>query len=58
MTVTAEAEIIEVSGRMLRFRVRRHDEAGLIGEGFHERTIIDETKFMKWVAAKARKLHV
>jgi fluoroacetyl-CoA thioesterase len=58
MTVTAECEVVEVSGRTLRFRVRCLDEAGLIGEGFHERTIVDEAKFMKRMAAKAGKRHV
>ncbi len=58
MTVTAEAEIVAVNGRMLRFRVRCVDETGLIGEGFHERTIIDEAKFMKRLATKARNSNV
>jgi fluoroacetyl-CoA thioesterase len=53
MTVTAEAELVAVNGRTLRFRVRCHDETGLIGEGSHERTIVDEAKFMKRMAAKA-----
>ncbi len=39
-------------------RVRCLDVAGLIGEGFHERTIVDEAKFIKRMAAKAGKRHV
>jgi fluoroacetyl-CoA thioesterase len=58
MTVTAEVEIVAVMGRTLRFRVRCNDESGLIGEGFHERTIIDGAKFLKRVAAKAENRHV
>jgi fluoroacetyl-CoA thioesterase len=53
MTVTAEVEIVAVEGRTLRFRVRCNDESGLIGEGFHERALIDEAKFLKRIAAKA-----
>lgn len=58
MTVTAEAEIVAVNGRTLRFRVRCLDETGLIGKGFHERTIVDEAKFMKRLATKARNNNV
>ena len=58
MTVTAEAELVAVNGRTLRFLVRCRDEAGLIGEGFHERTIVGEAKFMKRMVAKAGTSHV
>ena len=44
--VTGEAELIEVEGRRLRFRVRAADEAGMIGEGVHERMVIRLDKFM------------
>ncbi len=53
MTVTAEVELVAVSGRALRFHVRCRDDAGLIGEGFHERAVIDRVKFMSRLAAKA-----
>jgi fluoroacetyl-CoA thioesterase len=58
MTVTAEVELVAVRGRTLRFSVRCTDDAGLIGEGFHERAIIDQTKFMTRLAAKAERRHV
>jgi fluoroacetyl-CoA thioesterase len=58
MTVKAEAELVAVNGRTLRFQVRCHDGAGLIGEGFHERIVVDEAKFMKRMAAKAGTGHV
>src|SRR5436309_8463442 len=41
MKVTAEIELVESDGRRLRFEVRCRDEAEPIGEGFHERTVID-----------------
>ena len=53
MTVTAQVELVAVEGRKLRFKVACHDEGGLIGEGFHERAIIDFDKFMARVAVKA-----
>lgn len=53
MTVTAEVELVEVDGRTLRFRVSCRDEAGLIGEGFHERAIVDHDRFMQRVNAKS-----
>ena len=53
LTVTADVELIEVEGRRLRFRVSAHDDAGPIGEGTHERYIIDIAKFMDRVAVRA-----
>jgi len=44
--VAGEAELIGVEGRRLRFRVRATDEAGVIGEGLHERMVIRLDKFM------------
>ncbi|MGO4869696.1 MAG: thioesterase family protein [Roseiarcus sp.] len=46
MTVTAEVEIVEVRGRKVRFKVACHNDLGLIGEGFHERAVVDQRKFM------------
>ena len=53
MRVTAEVELVEVQGRKLRFRVACRDEVDLIGEGFHERALIDRARFVARVAAKA-----
>ena len=47
MKVTCETELIKVDGRALTFSVKAYDEAGLIGEGEHERFIIFEEKFQK-----------
>ena len=52
MTVTAEVELIAVSDRTLRFKVACRDERDAIGEGFHERTIIDHARFMTRLARK------
>lgn len=47
MKVTCESQLIKVDGRALTFSVRAYDEAGLIGEGEHERFIVFEEKFQK-----------
>src|SRR6266851_7590 len=52
MQVTAEIELIEIDGRRLRFKVSCHDEAEAIGDGFHERTLVDHDRFMARLARK------
>lgn len=44
--VWAEAELIEIDRKRLVFKVDAFDEDKKIGEGTHERFIIDEQKFM------------
>jgi fluoroacetyl-CoA thioesterase len=51
-TVTARAELVSVEGRRLMFKVSAHDGTDLIGEGTHERALIDLAKFEQRVAAK------
>jgi fluoroacetyl-CoA thioesterase len=46
MRVTAEIELVEINGRRLRFRAKCRDEIETIGEGFHERTVIDHARFL------------
>lgn len=45
MKVTCESELVEVDGRRLVFQVKAMDECGVIGEGEHERFIIQNEKF-------------
>jgi predicted thioesterase len=52
MTVKAEAQLIEVDGRRLVFTVEAFDEAGKIGEGVHERFIVENEKFLKKAQSK------
>jgi predicted thioesterase len=52
MSVRAEGELTEVDGRRLAFRVAAFDEAGKIGEGAHERFIVDKGKFLAKAEAK------
>ncbi len=52
MTVTCESELIAVEGRKLVFHVSLHDEKGAVGNGTHERFIINNAKFAAKAAAK------
>jgi predicted thioesterase len=46
MKVWCESELVSEEGRNLTFSVKVYDEAGLIGEGTHERFIVNNDKFM------------
>lgn len=48
-TVTATAELVEIKGRKLKFKVSACDDNGLIGEGEHLRFIISKDQFMQKV---------
>jgi fluoroacetyl-CoA thioesterase len=54
MTVTARAELLAVEGRRLTFRVEAFDEVEKVGEGTHERYVIDMARFQQRVAEKHR----
>ena len=56
MLVRAESELVEIDRRRLVFKVAAYDDAGLIGEGTHERFIIDTDRFMTAAEAKKGKL--
>jgi fluoroacetyl-CoA thioesterase len=53
LTVTVEAECVEVRGPRARFTLRAHDGIDEIGSGTHERFILSWDRFNKSVAAKA-----
>jgi fluoroacetyl-CoA thioesterase len=53
MTVTVEVELLQVEGRKLTFSVRAHDGVDAIGEGRHERFVIDRERFVRKVQEKA-----
>lgn len=50
--VTANVELIEVSGRKLVFKVEAHDGVDLISSGLHERFVIDRDRFVAKVVKK------
>ena len=54
MKVTFDAELLEISanGKILTFHVEAHDECGLIGEGTHQRAVVDRVHFDEKTQAK------
>ena len=54
MEVRVETELTETSsnGRVMTFKVTCYDEAGLIGEGTHQRAVVDRARFESKAAAK------
>ncbi|MCB6991936.1 thioesterase family protein [bacterium 210820-DFI.6.37] len=55
MTVTCESELTEVDGRKLTFRLTAKDEAGVIGQGTHQRFIVQNEKFQAKADCKKEK---
>ncbi len=54
MQVRFRSELLEIDRRRLRFKVQAWDEQELIGEGEHERFIIDVAKFLERVEQKKK----
>ncbi|MDQ6704886.1 MAG: hypothetical protein M3Z85_02845, partial [Acidobacteriota bacterium] len=52
MEVTFRAEIASVDGRKVHFKVEAFDTKEKIGEGTHERTVIDVQRFTAKMKAK------
>lgn len=56
MKVTCKTELTEVDGRRLVFAVEAFDEAGKIGEGTHERFIVQSERFQSKADGKKQSL--
>ena len=52
MKIRAEAKVLRVEGRTAYLSVSAHDERELIGEGTHERVVVNVEKFDQRVAKK------
>ena len=52
--VTAEAEVTKVDGRRIEFNVSARDENEPIGDGTHERMVVDMNRLDQKLKAKAR----
>lgn len=52
MSVTFKAEVVEVDGRRVLCRVEAYDEKEKVGEGTHERAIVNVEKFAQRLLAK------
>jgi len=53
MKAYASAELVKIEGRTLGFRVEARDEAELIGDGVHERVVVNVERFDLRVRRKA-----
>jgi fluoroacetyl-CoA thioesterase len=54
LTVTVDCECIAVNGKTVSFNVRGHDGIDLIGEGQHDRAVVNCERFNARAAEKAR----
>jgi predicted thioesterase len=54
MRISALAELVTVAGRTLSFRVEAADERERIGEGVHERVVVNVARFDERVQRKLR----
>jgi predicted thioesterase len=52
MRVRAMAEVVKIEGRTIYFRVEARDEKELIGDGDHERVVVNVAKFDERVQKK------
>ena len=52
MRVYATAELINIDGRTLLFRVEAHDEREPIGDGWHKRVVVNVARFDQRVQRK------
>ena len=52
MKVVASAEVTKVEGRTISFRLEARDERELIGDGRHERVVVNVAKFDQRVQRK------
>ena len=50
--VTCESELVETDGRKLAFEIKAFDRDGVVGEAYHERFVVDKTRFMDKVQKK------
>ena len=52
MKVWAESEVTQVDGRRIELKVAAYDEKGPIGQGTHQRFIVQDEKFLARAAAQ------
>jgi fluoroacetyl-CoA thioesterase len=56
-TIRTRAEVLSLDGNHVYFSIEAWDEQEKIGEGKHERVVIDEARFLKRVERKLAALH-
>jgi len=52
MKVVATAEVVKVEGRLISFRVEARDEKELVGDGTHDRVVVNVARFDQRVQDK------
>jgi len=52
MKVVVSVEVLKIEGRTVLFSLQAHDEKELIGDGTHERVVVNVEKFDQRVARK------
>jgi predicted thioesterase len=52
MRISASAVVVKVEGRLVSFRVEARDEKELIGDGTHQRVVVNVAKFDERVRRK------
>ncbi len=55
-TITVRAEVLGVEGNRVNFAIEAWDQLEKIGEGKHERVVIDEARFLRRVEKKLASL--
>ena len=55
MKVRVIAELIEINGKALTFKVKAYDEIDKIGSGIHKRAIVELDRFIKRTNEKGKK---
>ncbi|MEG1742943.1 MAG: thioesterase family protein [Clostridia bacterium] len=58
MSVRCECVLSETDGKRLVFAISVYDKCGLIGEGTHERAVVNIKKFMAKTSEKREKISV
>jgi len=56
LTVTAQAELTEIRGRKLVFTATAHDGKEQVARAVHVRYVVDRSRFLDQVAAKAKEM--
>jgi predicted thioesterase len=52
MRITATARLVAVEGRRLKFAVEARDEKEIVGDGTHERVVVNVARFDERVQKK------
>ncbi len=57
-TIRVQAEVLEVDGSRVTFDIKAWDPVEQVGEGTHQRFIINEKRFLQRAASKSKELKI